>query len=81
MSKIKNVLQTEGCKLEVQLENGSSIMLKLENKYQKALFEMLADKLSLERQGEDGSYLCWGDEVEISLDDLVRLSKDQEEQR
>jgi hypothetical protein len=79
MSRIKNIVPKDGCRLELQLEDGSSIPLKLSDKLQLALFRLLADKLSIKREGEDNSYLCWGDEIEISLDDLIRLTAERED--
>lgn len=45
MSRIKCVVPKEDYRLEVQLENGSSVMFNLESRLQTARFGMLSDKL------------------------------------
>jgi hypothetical protein len=79
VNRITKIVPKDDYRFEVQLENDSIITLKLENRLQMALFEMLADKISIKQEDADGSYFCTGDEVEISLNELVRLAEKYED--
>lgn len=75
MSQIKNVVPKENYKLEVFLENGSSITLNLESRLQTVRFGMLADKEFFRQATTDGSYIKWDNKVEISVNEAFQLAQ------
>lgn len=75
MSHITEVVPKDGYKLEVHLENGSSITLNLEDRLQTVRFGMLADKEFFRQATTDGSYIRWGNKLEISVNELFQLAQ------
>jgi hypothetical protein len=75
MSQIKSVTPKTDYKLEVFLENGSSIVLNLESRLKTVRFGMLADKEFFRKATTDGSYIRWGDLIEISVNEVFQLAK------
>lgn len=62
-------------RLEVQLDNGSSVTLNLESRLQTVRFGQLADKELFKRAVTDGSYIRWNGKVEISVNELFQLAQ------
>lgn len=75
MSQIISVRPRTDYKLEVFLENGSSIVLNLASKLKTVRFGMLADKEFFDKAATDGSYIRWGELIEISITELIQLVK------
>lgn len=75
MSRIVNIVPQEDYRLLVQLENGSSIMLNLESRLRTVRFGMLADKALFRQAVTDGSYIRWGDLIEISVTEVFQLAQ------
>ena len=75
MSRIKNVMPKEDYRLEVLLENGSSITLNLKNRLGTLRFGLLADKDFFERATTDGSYIRWDNKIEISVSEVFQLAQ------
>lgn len=75
MSQIKSVTPRNDYKLEVFLENGSSIVLNLQSRLKTVRFGMLADKEFFRKAATDGSYIRWGDMIEISVTEVFQLAK------
>lgn len=75
MSQIKSVTPRNDYKLEVFLENGSSIVLNLANRLKTVRFGMLADKEFFRKAATDGSYIRWGDLIEISVTEVFQLAR------
>ena len=75
MSRIKDIVPQEDYRLLVQLDNGSSIMLNLESRLQTVRFGMLADKTLFRQAVTDGSYIRWGDLIEISVTEVFQLAQ------
>ncbi|MDI6914483.1 MAG: DUF2442 domain-containing protein [Desulfitobacteriaceae bacterium] len=75
MSKITGLVPQEDYRLEVQLDNGSSVTLNLESRLQTLRFGMLADKELFKRAVTDGSYIRWNGKVEISVNELFQLAQ------
>jgi len=75
MSHIKEVLPKENYKLEVLLENGSSITLNMESRLETVRFGMLADKTFFNRATTDGSYIRWDNKIEISVNEVFQLAQ------
>jgi hypothetical protein len=63
MSQIKNVVPHEGYKLELFLDNGSSVTLNMESRLQTLRFGMLADKEFFKQATTDGKYIRWDDKI------------------
>lgn len=72
---IKEVVPKDDYRLEVLLENGSSIILNLESRLQTARFGMLADKELFLSASTDGKCIRWGNFIEISLTEVFQLAQ------
>ena len=75
MSHIKSVVPKEDYKLEVFLDNGSSITLNLESRLQTVRFGMLADKEFFRQATTDGSFIRWDNKIEISVNEAFQLAQ------
>lgn len=75
LSHIKNVVPKDGYCLEVLLDNGSSVTLNLESRLQTVRFGMLADKDLFKQATTDGSYIRWGNKIEISVNEVFQLAQ------
>jgi hypothetical protein len=74
MSFIKEVVTKEDYKIEVFLENGSSIILDLKSRLQTVRFGMLADKAFFKQAATDGHYIRWDNKIEISINEVIQLA-------
>lgn len=74
MSQIKNVVPHEGYKLELFLDNGSSVTLNMESRLQTVRFGMLADKEFFRQVTTDGKYIRWDDKIEMSVNEAFQLA-------
>lgn len=75
MSKITGLVPQEDYRIEVLLDNGSSVTLNLESRLETIRFGMLADKELFRRAVTDGSYIRWDNKVEISVNELFQLAQ------
>lgn len=75
MSRIMQVLPKEDYRLEVQLDNGSSVILNLKNKLGTVRFGMISDIELFRRASTDGSYIRWDNKVEISVNEVFQLAR------
>jgi hypothetical protein len=75
MSHIKEIVPMDDYRLEVLLENGSSITLNLESRLQTVRFGILADKDFFRQATTDGSYIRWGNKIEISVNEVFQLAQ------
>lgn len=75
MTRIKEVMAKEDYRLEVLLENGSSITLNLESRLQTLRFGLLADPEFFKQVTNDGSCLRWDNKVEISVSEIFQLAQ------
>ena len=75
MSQIKSITLKEDYKLEALLDNGSSITLNLKPRLGTVRFGLLADPEFFSRATTDGSFIRWGDRVEISVNELFSLAQ------
>jgi len=73
MIHIKNVAALKDYQLEVLLDNGSSITLNMASRLGTARFGMLQDGRFFEQVCTDGHFIRWGNQVEISLNELFQL--------
>lgn len=75
MSCIKKVVPKDDYRLEVLLDNGSSVMLNLESRLQTVRFGMLSDKQFFKRVTTDGICIRWDNKIEISLSEAFYLAQ------
>ncbi len=75
MSRIKSVTPKEDYRLEVQLDNGSSITLNLESRLQTLRFGLLSDKEFFKRAATDGLCIRWDNKIEISMSEVFQLAQ------
>lgn len=75
MSHIKSVVAKEDYRLEVFLDNGSSITLNLESRLQTVRFGLLADKEFFRQATTDGSFIRWDNKIEISVNEVFQLAQ------
>lgn len=73
MSKITGLLPQENYRIEVLLDNGSSVTLNLESRLETVRFGQLSDKALFQRVVTDGDYIRWDDKVEVSVNELFQL--------
>lgn len=75
MTHIQKVVPREDYRLEVFLDNGSSITVNLESRLETVRFGMLADKTFFDSATTDGIFVRWGNTVEISLNEVFQLAQ------
>lgn len=75
MIQIKNVIPKEDYLLEVQLENGSSVILNFSSRLHTVRFGMLADKAFFQRAVTDGDCIRWDNKIEISASEVFQLAQ------
>lgn len=75
MRRITSVMPKDNYKLEVFLDNESSITLNLESRLQTVRFGMLAEKEFFKRVTTDGCCIRWDDKIEISLTEVFQLAQ------
>jgi hypothetical protein len=73
MCHIKKVIPRED-HLEVQLDNGSSVILNLKSRLGTVRFGMISDIELFQRATTDGSYIRWDNKVEISVSEVFQLA-------
>ena len=73
MSQIKSVVPREDYRLEVLLENGSSIILNLADRLNTVRFGLLEDKEFFQRATTDGDFVRWDNKIEISVSEVFQL--------
>jgi hypothetical protein len=75
MVQIKNVIPLDGYRLEVSLENGSSLTLDFTNRLGTVRFGLLADPAFFRRAQTDGTVIKWDNKIEISAGELFQLAQ------
>ena len=75
MTQIKSVIPREDYRLEVLLENGSSIILNFANRLHTVRFGLLADKDFFWRAATDGTLVTWNGKIEISASEVFQLAQ------
>lgn len=75
MRRIINVIPRDDYRLEVLLDNGSSVVLNLENRLQTVRFGMLSDKQFFNRATTDGICIRWDNKIEISLSEVFHMAQ------
>lgn len=75
MSNITGLVPRDDYRLEVLLDNVSSVTLNLESRLETIRFGMLADKALFMRATTDGSFIRWDNKAEISVNELFQLAQ------
>jgi len=75
MNHIKDVVPKEDYRLEVQLENGSSVILNMESRLQTLRFGMLSDKAFFQKATTDGACIFWDDKIEVSISEVFQMAQ------
>lgn len=75
MNLIKKVLPMQDYRLEVMLDNGSSITLNMAGRLSNVRFSLLADQDFFARVTTDGKYIRWEDKIEISVNEVFQLAQ------
>ncbi len=75
MSNIKDVLPKDDYRLEVFLDNGSSVTLNMESRLQTLRFGMLSNKEFFKMATTDGIFIRWDNKIEISLSEVFHLAQ------
>jgi len=73
MSFIKEVIPQEDYRLQVVMDNGSSVVLNMKGRLECIRFGMLADEAFFSNVTTDGRYVRWDDKIEISLNEVFQL--------
>ena len=73
--QIKAVMPMDDFRLEVVLDNGSSVILNMENRLQTVRFGMLSDKEFFRTVTTDGTCVHWGNKIEISAIEVFELAQ------
>lgn len=75
MSHIIKVVPREAYRLEVLLDNGSMLVLNLESRLRTVRFGPLSDRVLFEQATTDGSFIRWGNRLEISVNEIFELAQ------
>lgn len=75
MIRIKSVIPKGDYRLEVQLENGSSIILDFSDRLHTVRFGLLNDKAFFRRAVTDGDFVRWDNKIEISVSEVFQLAQ------
>lgn len=75
MIRIKSVIPKGDYRLEVQLENGSSIILDFSDRLHTVRFGLLNDKAFFRRAVTDGDFVRWDNRIEISVSEIFQLAQ------
>jgi Protein of unknown function (DUF2442). len=74
---ITKVKPLENYCLEVQLENGSSVILSLRSRLGTARFGLLEDEAFFRTVATDGNCIRWGNKIELSISEIFQLVQKQ----
>ncbi|HWR28277.1 MAG TPA: Nif11 family protein [Negativicutes bacterium] len=75
MSRIQSIAIKDDYRLEALLDNGSSITLNMQSRLGTVRFGLLFDPAFFATATTDGSFIRWGDQIEISLTELFQLAQ------
>lgn len=75
MTRITNVIPLENYRLEVQLDNGSSVILSFERRLQTIRFGMLAEDDFFRKASTNGLCVFWDDKLEVSVSEVFQLAQ------
>ncbi len=73
MIRITQVKPLEDYCLEIQFENGSSIILCLRDRLSTVRFGLLEDEAFFHTVSTNGNCIRWGNKLELSVSEIVQL--------
>lgn len=73
MVRMVRVVPREDYLLDVELDDGSRVMLSLKSRLGTVRFGMLSDPDFFNKATTDGSYVRWGNTIEISIKEVFQL--------
>ena len=74
LARISNVVVMDGYCVEVQLDNGSRVILNMKSRLETVRFGMLSDQEFFKTAATDGICIRWGSKIEISLNEVFQLT-------
>lgn len=75
MVRITHVIPMENHRLEVQFDNGNSVILNFESRLQTIRFGMLSDSQTFNRASTNGLCITWDDKLEVSVSEVFQLAQ------
>lgn len=75
MVQIKSVVPRDNYRLEVDLENGSSVTLDFTAKLGTVRFGLLSDPAFFRRAETDGTIVKWDNKIEVSAAEIFQLAQ------
>lgn len=75
MVQITGVTPKDNYRLEVELDNGSMIILNFSNRLHTVRFGLLADPDFFRSAVSDGDFVRWENKIEISVSELFQLAQ------
>ncbi len=75
MTRIKSVMPKDDYRLEVQLENGNSVVLDFKDRLHTVRFGLLDDKSFFRLAVTDGDFIRWDNKIEISVSEVFQLAQ------
>lgn len=76
MERIKKVLPINDFRLNVELTNGNTVILNMEDKLETIRFSQLSDVNFFAKVTTDGYFLRWGNRVEMSVNEIFKIIQD-----
>lgn len=73
--RINKVIPRADYNLEIQMDNGSSVILDLKSRLETVRFGMLSDSELFKQATTDGTYIRWDNKVEISVSEVFQLAQ------
>ena len=75
MSQIRKVEPMADYLIQVELDNGSSVMLNMKNRLSTVRFGQLSDPNFFNDVTTDGNFIKWHNQVEISVSEVFQLAQ------
>ena len=75
MIQITKVTPKELYQLEVQLDNGTTVILNMAARLDTLRFSLLADQSLFDCAATDGQFIRWGNQIELSVNEVFELAK------
>lgn len=75
MIRITKVTPREHYQVEVCLDNGTTVILNLAARLDTLRFSLLTDQSLFDCAATDGQFIRWGNQVEISVNEVFELAK------
>jgi len=73
MTNIKKVIAKENHRLEILLDNNNSVTMDFTDRLETVRFGKLSDEIYFHEVYTDGNYVKWGNEIEISVNEVLQM--------